>query len=246
MCGGNPHHARKMGSRITYIQVGQCQLKELGLFKADREAAYKQLPLEAEYATLGVVALRPTTDNRWYGFVSRAMVFGVVAEVLHYNVFVRLISELFTQMFEPPFRVFSTISGYRARWKRPKHHYGPLPFSSQIWASGLKRRDPRSAARLLPSALKAIYHSSEMDTRSLFAWIARKMRHGLRNCPPLSKMTQSVPTNMQSPSGSWASPGKPLWQIRQGPNEAIISKILRPLLCRGFVHSRPPPLPMVD
>ena len=81
--------------------------RDWSFFKADHEAAYKQLPLKDSHAKLGVVALRSPIGQSWYGLVSRAMVFGAVAAVLHfYNVFSRLIAELFTQLFGIPLLVF--------------------------------------------------------------------------------------------------------------------------------------------
>ena len=71
-------------------------------FKADHEAAYKQLPLAPSHAKLAIIALKNPTDGRWYGFLSRTMVFGAIAAVLHYNVFSRLIAELFTRLFGIP------------------------------------------------------------------------------------------------------------------------------------------------
>ena len=50
--------------------------RDWSFFKADHEAAYKQLPLKASNAKLAVVALRSPIDQRWYGFVRRTMVFG--------------------------------------------------------------------------------------------------------------------------------------------------------------------------
>ena len=80
--------------------------RDWAFFKADHEAAYKQLPLDAEKAKLAVAALRSPVDNRRYCFISRTMVFGAVAEVLRYNVSPSLISELFTQLFGIPLLVF--------------------------------------------------------------------------------------------------------------------------------------------
>ena len=71
-------------------------------FKADHEAAYKQLPLNWEHSRLAVIALRSPTDGRWYGFMSRTLMFGAVAAVIHYNVFSRIISELMCRLFGIP------------------------------------------------------------------------------------------------------------------------------------------------
>ena len=74
--------------------------------KADHEAAYKQLPLRAEQSKLAVVALRCPTDGRWYGFVSRTMMFGAVSAVLHYNLFSKLPTEIVAKLFGIPLICF--------------------------------------------------------------------------------------------------------------------------------------------
>ena len=71
-------------------------------FKADHEAAYKQLPILWEQSKLAVVALRSPKDGRWYGFFSRTLLFGAVAAVIHYNTFSRIISELVCRLFGIP------------------------------------------------------------------------------------------------------------------------------------------------
>ena len=71
-------------------------------FKADREAAYKQLPLEFSHSKLAVIALRSPQDKRRYGFFSRTMVFGAIAAVLHYNAFSRLVTELASKILGIP------------------------------------------------------------------------------------------------------------------------------------------------
>ena len=64
------------------------------MFKADHEAAYKQLPLNPLDMRNAIVALRDPTSKRWYGFVSRTLVFGSADAVLHYNIFPRIITAL--------------------------------------------------------------------------------------------------------------------------------------------------------
>ena len=55
--------------------------------KADREAAYSQLPLDRYHAKLAVVALRLPVGGRWYGSVSRTLTAGAIAAALRYNLF---------------------------------------------------------------------------------------------------------------------------------------------------------------
>ena len=61
------------------------------MFKADRKAAYEQLPIDPADQNAAIISLRHPTEHRWYGFLTRALIFGSVAAVLHYNVLSRLI-----------------------------------------------------------------------------------------------------------------------------------------------------------
>ena len=76
--------------------------KDWHLFKADHEAAYKQLPLEWEHSSLAVISLRSPTDHCWYGFMSRTLMYGAIAAVLHYIVFSRIIAELMCRVMGIP------------------------------------------------------------------------------------------------------------------------------------------------
>ena len=60
-----------------------------GLFKADHEAAYKQLPIDPADQRNAIIALRHPRSKKWFGFITRALIFGAVAAVLHYNAFSR-------------------------------------------------------------------------------------------------------------------------------------------------------------
>ena len=73
-----------------------------GLFKADHEAAYKQLPISPDDQECAIIALRHPSSGRWYGFVTRTLVFGAVAAVLRYNVFSRAIAALVNRIFGIP------------------------------------------------------------------------------------------------------------------------------------------------
>ena len=79
-------------------------------FKADHEAAYKQLPLEWEQSNLAAIALRNPANGRWYGFMSRTLMFGAVSAVLHYNILSRILSELACKIFGIPMLATSKIS----------------------------------------------------------------------------------------------------------------------------------------
>ena len=71
--------------RRSYASDG----RDWALFKADHEAAYKQLPLGPKGQATAIIALRRPTSGKWFGFRSRTLMFGSVAAVLHYNIFTR-------------------------------------------------------------------------------------------------------------------------------------------------------------
>ena len=79
--------------------------------KADRESEYKQLPVDCCHAEISVTAMKWPVDNNRYGFLSRTMMFGAIAAVLHYNVFARPLSELVSQLFGIPLLCFCDDSG---------------------------------------------------------------------------------------------------------------------------------------
>ena len=62
--------------------------------------------MDASHSKMAVIALKSPKGNRRYGFVSRTMVIGDVAAVLHYNAFPRLTSEILAQLFGIPLLVF--------------------------------------------------------------------------------------------------------------------------------------------
>ena len=76
--------------------------RHCALFKADREAAYKQLPIDPADQSCAIIALRNPTTGKWHGFRSRTFMFGSVADVLRYNVSSRPITAIFNRMFGIP------------------------------------------------------------------------------------------------------------------------------------------------
>lgn len=80
--------------------------RDWALFKADREASYKQLPMRASHAKLAVVARRSPADDQRYGLISRTMMFGAIAAFLHYNALARLPEEQFASLFGIPLLSF--------------------------------------------------------------------------------------------------------------------------------------------
>ena len=77
-------------------------LRERPFFKADREEAYKQLPMGPGHRNIAMVSLRNPDTGEWVDFPPKALLFGAVAEVLHYNCFSRLLSVLFNKIFGVP------------------------------------------------------------------------------------------------------------------------------------------------
>ena len=92
----------------TWDHISQMCLKQRdtrrrwAFFKADHESAYKQLPMAPEHTNLALVALRNPTTGKWVAFPPKALVFGAVSAVLHYNCFSRLISVMFNKIFGIP------------------------------------------------------------------------------------------------------------------------------------------------
>ena len=62
--------------------------------KADHDSAYKQLPLDPDFAGITVVALRGPATSKWHSFFPRALLFGAVSAVIHYNCFARALAVL--------------------------------------------------------------------------------------------------------------------------------------------------------
>ena len=80
--------------------------REWAFFKADRQAAYKKLPLAPEHQRLAMVALRDPVTDEWKASPPKALLFGATSAVLHYNCFPRLLAALVNMTFG------ITISGY--------------------------------------------------------------------------------------------------------------------------------------
>ena len=70
-----------------------------GMIKADHVAAYKQLPIDPSDQACAIIAPRHPTSGKWYGFVTRTLIFGAVAAVLHYNLPPRAITALANLIF---------------------------------------------------------------------------------------------------------------------------------------------------
>ena len=72
------------------------------IFKCDRKSAYKSPPVDPEQSKLAVIVLRSPSDGKYYAFFSRTLLFGSTAIVLRYNIFARIITELFNKIFGIP------------------------------------------------------------------------------------------------------------------------------------------------
>ena len=94
-----------MGSPGGNLSPNEFRFPRLEL-KADREAEYKQIPLDEAHSKLAVIALRSPTDGKWYGFFSRTLMFGAISAVLHYNLFSRLLTELVNKLLGTPLICF--------------------------------------------------------------------------------------------------------------------------------------------
>ena len=82
----------------TWGHIGQMCLDVDGsdmdwsFFKADREAAYKNIPLSLGQASSCNVAMRCQSGGKWYCFLPRAVLFGDASAVLRYNCFSRIVA----------------------------------------------------------------------------------------------------------------------------------------------------------
>ena len=72
------------------------------MLKADREDAYKQLPLRPQAQARAIIALKHQVTGKWFGFFSRTLVFGATDAVLHYNVLPRMITALVNRLLGIP------------------------------------------------------------------------------------------------------------------------------------------------
>ena len=83
--------------RIVSSQTRDCLFS-----KADNEAAYKQLPLDWGQTNIAAIYLIPPHYGRFYGLTSRTLMFGSIADVIHYDVFSRILAELMRRIFGIP------------------------------------------------------------------------------------------------------------------------------------------------
>ena len=88
---------------IAQMRMGvKADLREWSFSKADREASYKQLPMEPDHRNIAIVAIRNPDTGERVAFPPKALLFGAVAEVIHYNFSPRILSVLFNRIFGAP------------------------------------------------------------------------------------------------------------------------------------------------
>ena len=64
------------------------------MFKADCKVAYKQLPIDPADQATAIAALRHPSEGKWYGLVTKTLIFGSVADVLRNNLLSRILTAL--------------------------------------------------------------------------------------------------------------------------------------------------------
>ena len=75
---------------------------ELGILKADQEAAYRKLPIDPAGQQFAIIALRRPKSGHRFGFSTRALISGAVAAVLRYNVFSKMVATVVNRAFGIP------------------------------------------------------------------------------------------------------------------------------------------------
>ena len=89
----------------TWDHIGQMALlvkdtlRPWSFLKADLEAAYKQLPIDPDQATLAMVGLRRPTLGTWRGFLSHTLLFGAESAATHYNCFSGILAVFVNRVF---------------------------------------------------------------------------------------------------------------------------------------------------
>ena len=116
--------------------------RDWALFKADHEAAYKQLPMDPADQLFAIIALRHPTSGIWHGFRSRTLVFGSIAAVIHYNVFSRLITAIFNKTFGIPLICF--FDDFAALLPRLLARKGMAVFTGFCNILGIKLKSDKS------------------------------------------------------------------------------------------------------
>ena len=69
--------------QISHLMAGKAG--RWRLFNSVHESAYKQLSIAPDDRRTEIAALRPTGSNKWFGFLTRTLVFGPISDVAHYK-----------------------------------------------------------------------------------------------------------------------------------------------------------------
>ena len=87
---------------------------ELAISKSGQEATYNRISPDPMDMGMAVISLRRPVSGARRGFTSRTLMFGAAAAALHYNLFLRQMTDLFAQMFGA--RPYSFTAIFR-RWR---------------------------------------------------------------------------------------------------------------------------------
>lgn len=72
------------------------------MLQADHGSACKHLPLSLGDQAVAIIALKGSKTKKLFGFLSETLVFGSIDSAIRYNVFSRIIAELFAHLFGAP------------------------------------------------------------------------------------------------------------------------------------------------
>ena len=140
---GNPIH---LLSWAKIAQISSMLAADEGhwvMFREDRKAAYRQIPIDPADQNTDIIALKRPVVSRWYGFVTSALIFGSVADVLHYNFLSRLLVTMVNRYIGIPlFGYFADFSGIIRKTLGQSDWGAFTPFCSLL---GFQLKDEKSA-----------------------------------------------------------------------------------------------------
>ena len=99
---GKPIKLVSRGHAAEIRRNAELSGRDWNFTKADRADAYKRPPMEWGHARVGVVALKRPVEGGVVWLFSRTILFGAADAVLRYNVFSRIVAELFARLFGVP------------------------------------------------------------------------------------------------------------------------------------------------
>ena len=96
------HYTSNLGPyRAIRPQLAETQPR-LGIPQSRSRIGLQESPLRPDHAHLAFAALRSPREGQWYAFPPRALIFGAISAVLHYNCFSRLLTCLTNRIFGIP------------------------------------------------------------------------------------------------------------------------------------------------